>query len=183
MPRAEIGRTYTCGDSAIATLKRLGYTWCGGELWKPPIGKKPEWLNDKPVFTQAMADADELPPIGSECLMNVSRDSAAGVSGYTAGEHAGKKVYICSTFTNRRGLDLAAYFGVDGNFGGVAAALAFGYIDTRTDKEKLVSELVSSLRLNLNEYQSPEMIVDHVKQGVAQLLLSPQFNITRNDTK
>lgn len=24
--------------SAVATLKRLGYTDCGGELWKPPLG-------------------------------------------------------------------------------------------------------------------------------------------------
>lgn len=29
--------------SAVATLKRLGYTDCGGQLWKPPIGKTPEF--------------------------------------------------------------------------------------------------------------------------------------------
>ncbi len=28
-------------DAAEATLKHLGYEWCGGELWKPPLGKAP----------------------------------------------------------------------------------------------------------------------------------------------
>lgn len=28
---------------AVATLKRLGYTDCGGELWKPPIGNAPDF--------------------------------------------------------------------------------------------------------------------------------------------
>lgn len=30
-------------ESAVATLKRLGYTDCGGELWKPPIGNAPDF--------------------------------------------------------------------------------------------------------------------------------------------
>jgi hypothetical protein len=29
--------------SAVRTLKQLGYTDCGGDLWKPQIGKKPDF--------------------------------------------------------------------------------------------------------------------------------------------
>lgn len=30
-----------CRDAAEATLKRMGYYWNGGVLWRPPIGKAP----------------------------------------------------------------------------------------------------------------------------------------------
>jgi hypothetical protein len=32
--------------AAIDTLKFLGYTYHGGEKWKPPLGKRPDWLNE-----------------------------------------------------------------------------------------------------------------------------------------
>ena len=32
--------------SAIETLKRLGFTYHGGELWKPPLGKPHPSLPD-----------------------------------------------------------------------------------------------------------------------------------------
>ena len=53
----ETNRTY----AAVTTLKALGYTFDGGEQWKPP-------LVVKPVFTKEMADAGELPPVGSMVL-------------------------------------------------------------------------------------------------------------------
>jgi hypothetical protein len=31
--------------AAIDTLKFLGYTYHGGERWKPPLGKRPDWLD------------------------------------------------------------------------------------------------------------------------------------------
>lgn len=35
-------------NSAVKTLEALGYTYSGGELWKPPIGKAPDFnLMDK----------------------------------------------------------------------------------------------------------------------------------------
>jgi hypothetical protein len=37
--------------AAIKTLEFLGYTYHGGEQWKPPLGKKPEWL-DEPAPAQ-----------------------------------------------------------------------------------------------------------------------------------
>lgn len=36
-------------DAAVKTLENLGYTYHGGEVWKPPLGPKPEGL-DTPVI-------------------------------------------------------------------------------------------------------------------------------------
>lgn len=33
------------GECAIRTLERLGYTYTGGSEWRPPLGKKPVWLD------------------------------------------------------------------------------------------------------------------------------------------
>jgi hypothetical protein len=41
--------------SAIETLKRLGYTYHGGELWKPPLGKP------RPSLPDAITDNSESP--------------------------------------------------------------------------------------------------------------------------
>ena len=30
-------------QSAVKTLEQLGYTYHGGELWKPPLGKAPDF--------------------------------------------------------------------------------------------------------------------------------------------
>jgi hypothetical protein len=48
-------------EAAITTLTGMDYTFNGGTHWKPPLGVKP-------VFTQAMADAGGLPPVGMKCL-------------------------------------------------------------------------------------------------------------------
>ena len=44
-------------DAAVKTLERLGYTYHGGEEWKPPLGKQEffdEWIEykykDRPVY-------------------------------------------------------------------------------------------------------------------------------------
>ena len=75
---------FTPEAAAKETLKNLDYTYNGGQLWKPPIGKIPSFIADKPVFTQAMKDAGELPPIGCEVEYNTaSRGDVIGVvTGY-----------------------------------------------------------------------------------------------------
>lgn len=43
------------GIAAIRTLESLSYRWNGGELWKPPLGERPKWLDDeqpKPKHTK-----------------------------------------------------------------------------------------------------------------------------------
>lgn len=58
--RLAIADLYLAGrrvNSAVATLQRLGYTDCGGQLWKPPLGKKPhfdDWCTD-PMCDQCRA--------------------------------------------------------------------------------------------------------------------------------
>lgn len=42
---AELHMGVRSAKSAAATLKRLGYTDCGGQLWKPPIGINPNFEN------------------------------------------------------------------------------------------------------------------------------------------
>lgn len=31
--------------AAVKTLERMGYTYHGAQLWKPPLGNKPAWLD------------------------------------------------------------------------------------------------------------------------------------------
>lgn len=55
--------------AAAATLEKLGYTYHGGEVWKPPLGKPPHWaLQPYQSAVMAMVDAarpsvreDDLP--------------------------------------------------------------------------------------------------------------------------
>ena len=51
-------------SAAIKTLEFLGYTYHGGEQWKPPLGKLPSWL-DETAPVQLVPDAiigdDESP--------------------------------------------------------------------------------------------------------------------------
>lgn len=42
---AELHMAGRAAKSAVATLERLGYTDCGGQLWKPPIGKRPDFVD------------------------------------------------------------------------------------------------------------------------------------------
>jgi chromosome segregation ATPase len=42
---AELHMVVRSAKSAVATLKRLGYTDCGDQQWKPPIGIKPDFEN------------------------------------------------------------------------------------------------------------------------------------------
>ena len=33
-------------DAAIRTLERVGYSWTGGQYWRPPLGKAPHFPED-----------------------------------------------------------------------------------------------------------------------------------------
>ena len=35
--------------AAAKTLAHIGYTYHGGELWKPPLGERPKWLDYEPA--------------------------------------------------------------------------------------------------------------------------------------
>lgn len=43
--------------AAFETLQSLGYTWQGGQLWKPPLGQPPAYI---------AWDGEGRPPVGAE---------------------------------------------------------------------------------------------------------------------
>lgn len=66
--------------AAIATLTSLGYTWIGGEQWKPPIGKAPDFnlLDAKnariaELESQLAAVQQGVQPIGYIHPQNIDR--------------------------------------------------------------------------------------------------------------
>lgn len=44
--------------AALKTLQDLGYTYHGGEMWKPPLGQPPAYIT---------WDGEGIPPTGVEC--------------------------------------------------------------------------------------------------------------------
>jgi hypothetical protein len=48
---------YKVAKAAQVTLQHLGYTYHGGEQWKPPLGKPPAYLT---------WDGESRPPVGAE---------------------------------------------------------------------------------------------------------------------
>jgi hypothetical protein len=57
--------------SAVATLTLLGYTYHGGELWKPPLGKPRPSLPD--VLTQEHGDSAQYVEGWNECREVMAR--------------------------------------------------------------------------------------------------------------
>jgi len=53
--------------ASFRTLEKLGYKYNGGEYWKPPLGKAPDYI-DKPLYTQAMSNHDIKPKVGMSVL-------------------------------------------------------------------------------------------------------------------
>ena len=56
------------GNAAIQTLARLGYTWLGGEFWKPPVSISG---NNAPAW-----DGEGHPPDGTICEMAIANHTA-----------------------------------------------------------------------------------------------------------
>lgn len=51
------------GAEAVATLTRMGYTYHGGELWKPPIGPRPAYVRQTRTYVElglSLAAYDEI---------------------------------------------------------------------------------------------------------------------------
>ncbi len=46
--REDVERLFAESQAAVRTLQFLGYTYHGGEQWKPPLGKRPAWLDSQP---------------------------------------------------------------------------------------------------------------------------------------
>lgn len=48
LPGHQAPRELERAAAAIATLERMGYTYHGAELWKPPLGRRPPGRKAKP---------------------------------------------------------------------------------------------------------------------------------------
>jgi hypothetical protein len=63
-------------STAVKTLKSLGYSWNGGEQWKPPIGKSPEYINVSDVDrVGVMSDGKEVALVAANDSYHVSTDT------------------------------------------------------------------------------------------------------------
>ena len=48
MRAEDAGDNQLRANAAEKTLSDMGYSWTGGVLWRPPYGKKPDWVDDDP---------------------------------------------------------------------------------------------------------------------------------------
>ena len=79
--------------AAANTLNALGYTYHGGEQWKPPIGKAPEYIHE------IESKAQWMPEVGEECeaswLLPPDGGSPEWVKGTFKGEFDGLCWFGC----------------------------------------------------------------------------------------
>jgi hypothetical protein len=66
-------------DAAERTLGFLGYTWVGGELWKPPIVQRPATQPPKGEGAEARCAVHDFPIERISCSKCYEEDVAAGV--------------------------------------------------------------------------------------------------------
>lgn len=68
--------------AATATLERLGYTYNGGVLWRPPLGETPDYVKDCPAETCFKCGHATHP---DECVNVAPAAPAADLARYDAG--------------------------------------------------------------------------------------------------
>lgn len=86
--------------------------------------------DDKPIFTQAMAVNGELPPVGSECILNLAFDS-----------YPAKVTYI----GNGVGCFINLNNGEEYSF--AMKDTSFKPLDTRTDREKAIDDMFEDAKV------------------------------------
>jgi hypothetical protein len=64
-------------NAAIKTLENIGYKFCGGEYWKPPIGNLPDFIGK----TKEEAESKDWPQVGDEVLYNGSSNRFKSIKG------------------------------------------------------------------------------------------------------
>lgn len=71
-------RNRTEQSTAVETLRRMGYEWKGGALWKPPLGETPGYVQATDfgaISDEVVWDGDGLPPVGVECEVMFTLDT------------------------------------------------------------------------------------------------------------
>lgn len=92
----------------------------------------------RPIFTQVMADAGELPPVG--CKVKVCIEGAGFELEGNDAKHEGKDVTVKSSFTNKDGDKIVA---IENDYGNCACYIieCIKPLDTRTPKQKAVDAI------------------------------------------
>ncbi|HFV0559256.1 TPA: hypothetical protein ACH7TX_000880 [Escherichia coli] len=68
--------TFTKERAAVETLESKGYTWHGGQFWKPPIGKAPAYITQErpaPVVPDEMPKPDTSKMFVADAVAAISR--------------------------------------------------------------------------------------------------------------
>lgn len=146
------------------------WNWSAGhgssiKRWRPLITKgQPQ--ESKPIYTQAMADAGELPPIGSECVM-INKD-LGGSLGAVGKVEFKNELGVLFRYKENNLCDFCEH-----------EETKFKAIDTRTDKERLRDAMVKAAMLAMNKAQESAVIraVDGI---IAFAELTKEYTITLN---
>ncbi|ADE87943.1 conserved phage protein [Escherichia phage vB_EcoM_ECO1230-10] len=66
--------------AAVATLELKGYTYHGGQMWKPPLGNPPAYITDEPATDNTAQQFEAL-------ATSAQREPVAAVKHYTGNEY------------------------------------------------------------------------------------------------
>jgi hypothetical protein len=150
-------------NSAVKTLEQLNYSYNGAELWKPPIGKKPDYIKT-PTFTQAMADDWELPPIGYVGVM-LSDSVELNVKIQWS---RGDKIEIIANVKGsdfRNGLGTVAYNITKQEVNTFNAVKLLSKTPIQTDEDKAIDDLDVALSANRELLSVFTDVINAIKGG------------------
>lgn len=122
-----------------------GYHWARSGYTTQLTEKMTRRAEPKPVFTQAMADKGELPPVGSECM----------VLGDPAFDYDYHKCLIVAHTEPVK--DLYVIVGGRPYYYSHSSRNNFKPIDTRTDKEKSIDKLMNDEYI-LNDLRGRDLV-------------------------
>ncbi|MGC4639872.1 hypothetical protein [Escherichia coli] len=65
------------GNAAVATLESHGFTWSGGQFWKPPLGLPPAYVSNERAELENYRNAQQVVPDVLERLLSIVSDPRA----------------------------------------------------------------------------------------------------------
>lgn len=121
----------TLPDNPKFKYERDRSTQESNTMWRPLLDQSVKPSDDKPVFTQAMADAGVIPPVGSEFLHDKKVVTCLSISDYDGG-------VVTFAYKDREGQkeDISCCWNNDA---------WVKPIDNRTPKQKAIDDIVKML--------------------------------------
>jgi hypothetical protein len=117
------------------------------------VGYKVTRAEDNPIFTQAMADAGELPPVGSMCMSEYPE----GV--WNEVKYMGKGI---------SGLHVLSY--LNGSVDQLGSLIKFKPLDTRTDREKMHEQIHSIMTDDSGRFMKFSELPDYTIESYDKLI-------------